>query len=105
MRHTRKVLVWAGMLLAGVLGCKHPPELKPPEQPEVLAAPGENDKRYQLPPDYPPEVLASDPSKKQDGLTPAGGKRGGGMGAGGGMGGPGGGGMGSSGMGSQPPGY
>jgi hypothetical protein len=65
----------AGLILAGLLGCKHPPELKPPEQAEVLACPGDKDKRYEMPCSYPPEVLATDPNKK-DGILPAGGKNG-----------------------------
>jgi hypothetical protein len=75
MRLKPTVLYLAGLILAVVLGCKHQPELKPPEQPEVLASPGDKDKRYELPCSYPPDVLASDPNKKQDGIMPVGGKR------------------------------
>jgi hypothetical protein len=75
MRLKRTVLYLAGMALVVVLGCKHQPELKPPDQPEVLASPGDKDKRYDMPTSYPPDVLASDPNKKQDGIMPAGGKR------------------------------
>jgi hypothetical protein len=38
--------------------------LKPPEQPEVLAVPAADDKRYSQPAEYPSEVLANDPIKK-----------------------------------------
>jgi hypothetical protein len=60
-------------------GCRHQPELKPPEQPEVLAMPSDRDKRYEQPCSYPSEVLASDPSKR-DGLIPASAKNGPGAG-------------------------
>jgi hypothetical protein len=78
MHGKRTALYLAGMVLGAVFGCKHPPDLKPPEQPEVLASPGDKDKRYELPCNYPADVLASDPNKKQDGILPASGKRGGG---------------------------
>jgi len=80
MRIRRTMLHWAGIVFVALLGCKHQPELKPPEQPEVLATPGDNDKRYEQPCCYPPEVLASDPTKKGDGITPPGSKRGAPMG-------------------------
>jgi hypothetical protein len=82
MRQPRMVLHCAGLVLWGVLGCKHQPELKPPEQPEILASPSDKDKRFEMPCSYPADTLASDPNKKQDtGLMPASSKgKGGGMG-------------------------
>ena len=89
------LLCGAGIMMLGVLGCKHPPELKPPPTPEVLASPGDNDKRYTLPCSYPGDVM--DPKGMNNGITPVGGKRGG-AGAGGMSGSS----MGSGGMSSQP---
>jgi hypothetical protein len=76
MRQTRKLLHGTILLFLGLAGCRHQPELKPPEQPEVLAMPSDKDKRYAQPCSYPSEVLASDPSKKADGLMPAAAKNG-----------------------------
>jgi hypothetical protein len=75
MRKMRVLYVVATVLLAA-LGCKHPPELKPPPQPEVLASPGVNDKRYAQPCSYPGDVL-TDPTKgaMKDSVVPAAGKR------------------------------
>ncbi len=89
------LLCGAGIVMLGVLGCKHPPELKPPPSPEILASPGDDDKRYTLPCSYPSDVMG-DPKGLNSGITPAG-KRGGGTG-GGAMGGTGMGGMSSGGM-------
>jgi hypothetical protein len=67
MRHAGKLLGWigAGVLgTLGVIGCQHRPELKPPEEPDVLATPDVRDRRYSEPSQYPESVLASDPAKK-----------------------------------------
>jgi hypothetical protein len=88
MRHSRILPSLAGMLLLGVLGCKHPPELKPPERPEVLDM--ASDKRFDQQPRFPTSELNNDPLKtKQSDVMQAKGK------------GPGGGGMS---MGGAPPG-
>jgi hypothetical protein len=82
MRHTPTVLRWLAIALVGFLGCKTQPELKPEPKPEVLASPGLNDKRYDKPCCYPPDVLANDPIKrsmKDEGLLPAAGTRSPGM--------------------------
>ena len=43
MRKSRRVLglYSAGVLGLALFGCRHQAELKPPEQPQVLASPGE----------------------------------------------------------------
>jgi hypothetical protein len=65
MRHAGKFLCCLGAIALGVLGCRSPqPNLKPPEGPEVLAKPDDNDKRFSEPTQYPPDVLANDPIKK-----------------------------------------
>jgi hypothetical protein len=65
MRHAGKFLCCLGAIALGVLGCRsQQPNLKPPEEPEVLATPGPDDKRYSEPSQYPPDVLANDPIKK-----------------------------------------
>jgi hypothetical protein len=92
MYRARMLMHWVGFILLGVAGCRHPPELKPQPQPEVLASPGTADQRYTLPCSYPAETLANDPFKaglNKDGVVPAGAKRGGNMGPAN-MGGPGG---------------
>jgi hypothetical protein len=97
MRHVGPGLCLLGVILLAVGGCKMPPDLKPPHQPESFALPPENDKSTLLPVCYPSEVLASDETRKGP-LTPLAGKKGptGAV--------PGGGGMGMGGMGGMSPG-
>jgi hypothetical protein len=65
MRHAGRFLFFIGAIALGVLGCRAPqPNLKPPEEEEVLRTPDPNDKRYNDYAEYPPDVLASDPIKK-----------------------------------------
>jgi hypothetical protein len=85
MRHTGPLLLGLGTILVALAGCRTQPDLKPPPEPEVLATPGPNDKRYQEPFNYPPEQLASDPVKRSmqgvnqatSGTRPPGGSMGG----------------------------
>jgi hypothetical protein len=65
MRRAGKFLYFFGAMLLALVGCtaQHP-NLKPPEQPEVLAAPSDDDKRYTGLAQYPPDSLANDPLKK-----------------------------------------
>ena len=63
------LLYGVGFFMLGVLGCKHPPELKPPPTPEVLASPGDADKRYTLPCSYPSDVMG-DPKGLNNGVVP-----------------------------------
>src|SRR5262249_42658783 len=53
-----------GATVVGLLGCHTHPNLKPPEQPEVLAVPSADDKRYCQPARYPDSELAGDAVKK-----------------------------------------
>jgi hypothetical protein len=74
MRWKGSLVRSCGIALLASVGCIHTqPNLKPPPEPEVLASPGENDKRYCQPCVYPPETLANDPYKAQlrsDGSLP-----------------------------------
>jgi hypothetical protein len=79
MRRKRMLLSIAGLVAGFIPGCvHHQPDLKPPAQPEVLASPGVNDKRYIQPCTYPAYAMDNDPLKlktKADGVVPARGPR------------------------------
>jgi hypothetical protein len=74
MRYEGLLLGSFQLVLMCALGCVHPqPDLKPPQQAEVLDQSGPKDKRYSDPATYPPDQLASDPIKaqlKDSGIVP-----------------------------------
>jgi hypothetical protein len=63
--------VWIGLgllaiLVVGLVGCHAPePVLRPPKQPDQFTPPPD-EKRFQLPPDYPKDVLNKDLQRKKD---------------------------------------
>ena len=76
MRRLRLPLLAAVLISANLAGCfpGRQMNLKPPEEPQVLASPGENDKRYAQPCSYPSYSFDNDPLKqkaKQDAVIPA----------------------------------
>jgi hypothetical protein len=97
MRHKGPVLRTIAVILLAVLGCRTQPNLKPDKQPESYALPSPDDKALLNPINYPPEVLASDDSKKPPQVPGAKAHAPGAAPMGAGMGGMGGGGMSPSG--------